>query len=104
MSEWSLSQLLSSLHEDIEQRLSTVRKTINHPGSKGDASENVWIDMLDLYLPKRYQTAKAFVVDSRGILASRSTSSSSTGSTHPSSSHTKVRRSFRRRASTRCSR
>jgi hypothetical protein len=66
MSEWSLSQLLASLHEDIEQRLSTVRKTINHPGSKGDASENVWIDLLDLYLPKRYQTARAHVVDSHG--------------------------------------
>jgi len=66
MSEWSLSQLLASLHEDIQQRLATVRKSIHHPGSKGDASENVWIDMLDLYLPKRYQTAKAHVVDSLG--------------------------------------
>ena len=27
MSQWSLSQLLSSLHEDIQQRLSVVRKT-----------------------------------------------------------------------------
>lgn len=66
MSEWSLSQLLASLHEDIEQRLARVRKSIHHPGSKGDASENVWIDLLDLYLPKRYQTAKAHVVDSLG--------------------------------------
>lgn len=66
MSDWSLSQLLSSLHEDIQQRLATVRKTIHHPGSKGDASENVWIEMLDLYLPRRYQTAKAHVVDSLG--------------------------------------
>ena len=66
MSEWSLSQLLASLHEDIQQRLAIVRKSIHHPGSKGDASENVWIDMLNLYLPKRYQTAKAHVVDSLG--------------------------------------
>ncbi|CDH75058.1 DUF6602 domain-containing protein [Pseudomonas aeruginosa] len=62
MSQWSLSQLLSSLHEDIQQRLSVVRKTFGHPGTKGDASENVWIDMLDTYLPKRYQAAKAFRV------------------------------------------
>ena len=62
MSQWSLSQLLSSLHEDIQQRLSVVRKTFGHPGTKGDASENVWIDMLDTYLPKRYQAAKAHVV------------------------------------------
>jgi len=66
MSEWSLSQLLSSLHEDIQQRLATVRKSFNHPGTKGDASENVWISMLETYLPKRYQAAKAHVVDSLG--------------------------------------
>ena len=66
MPQWSLSQLLSSLHEDIQQRLSTVRKSFGHPGTKGDASENVWISMLDTYLPKRYQAAKAHVVDSLG--------------------------------------
>lgn len=66
MTDWSLSQLLSSLHEDIQQRLATVRKALAHPGSKGDASENVWIDLLDQYLPKRYQAAKAHVVDSKG--------------------------------------
>jgi hypothetical protein len=66
MSEWSLAQLLSSLHEDIQHRLATVRKSFNHPGTKGDASENVWISMLETYLPKRYQAAKAHVVDSLG--------------------------------------
>ena len=66
MSEWSLSQLLASLHEDIQQRLATVRKSFNHPGTKGDASESVWISMLETYLPKRYQAAKAHVVDSQG--------------------------------------
>lgn len=69
MSGWSLSTLLSSLHADIEHRLSAVRATMAHPGSKGDASENVWIDMLNTYLPKRYQAAKAFVVDSRGTFS-----------------------------------
>lgn len=66
MSEWSLSQLLSSLHEDVQQRLSIVRKSFNHPGTKGDASESVWIDLLEKYLPKRYQAATAHVVDSHG--------------------------------------
>ncbi|MBY5489916.1 hypothetical protein E0H93_29380 [Rhizobium leguminosarum bv. viciae] len=66
MSDWSLSQLLSSLHEDIQQRLSIARKSFHHPGTKGDASEGVWIDLLEKYLPKRYQVAKAFVVDSLG--------------------------------------
>lgn len=66
MSAWSLSTLLASLHDDIQLRLGTARKAFQHPGAKGDASEGVWIDMLDTYLPKRYQAAKAFVVDSLG--------------------------------------
>ena len=39
MSEWSLPELLKNLHNDIEHQLSTVRKTIGHPGAKGDGSE-----------------------------------------------------------------
>lgn len=66
MSDWSLAVLLASLHEDIQQRLSTVRKSFGHPGTKGDASEGVWIDLLDKYLPKRYQAATAHIVDSLG--------------------------------------
>lgn len=66
MSEWSLSRVLESLHSDIQHRLSTVRKTINHPGTKGDASENIWLSVLRKYLPQRYQAEKAHVVDSKG--------------------------------------
>lgn len=66
MSNWSLSQLLAGLHKDIEQRLSTVRTAISHPGAKGSASERVWLELLQEYLPKRYQAATAHVVDSEG--------------------------------------
>lgn len=66
MTEWSLSTLLSSLHDDIQQRLARVRQSFGHPGTKGDASEHVWISLLETYLPKRYQAAKAHVVDSLG--------------------------------------
>jgi hypothetical protein len=66
MTEWSLATLLSSLHDDIQQRLARARQAFGHPGTKGDASENVWISMLETYLPKRYQAAKAHVVDSLG--------------------------------------
>jgi hypothetical protein len=66
MSDWSLPLLLAGLHEDIQQRLATARKTIAHPGSKGDASELVWLEMLQKYLPKRYSAVKAHVVDSDG--------------------------------------
>jgi hypothetical protein len=66
MAEWSLPVLLASLHEDIQHRLATARKSFNHPDAKGDASETVWISLLETYLPKRYQAAKAHVVDSNG--------------------------------------
>jgi hypothetical protein len=64
MPEWSLSTLLASLHEDIEQRLSVARKALAHPGTKGDASEGVWLELLNTYLPERYRAAKAHVIDS----------------------------------------
>ncbi len=66
MNEWSLPQILSSLHGDIQQRLETVRKSLGHPGTKGDASERVWLELLQTYLPKRYQADTAHVVDSCG--------------------------------------
>lgn len=66
MNEWSLAQLLAGLHDDIENRLATARKAFAHPGTKGDASEHVWLEMLQNYLPRRYQAATAFVVDSKG--------------------------------------
>ena len=69
MSEWSLTQLLSGLHDDIQQRLEIVRKNFGHPGTKGDASERVWLELLQTYLPRRYQAATAHVVDSRGMFS-----------------------------------
>jgi hypothetical protein len=66
MSAWSLSQLLSGLHDDIQQKLEISRKSFGHPGTKGDASESVWLELLQAYLPQRYQAATAHVVDSHG--------------------------------------
>ncbi|MBZ0149785.1 MAG: hypothetical protein K8F62_19885 [Pseudorhodoplanes sp.] len=66
MNNWSLTQLLAGLHDDIEQRLSTARKSFGHAPSKGDASEGVWLDLLQTYLPRRYEAATAHVVDSEG--------------------------------------
>src|SRR5438874_8834492 len=59
MSNWTLSTLLAGLHEDIEQKLKTARKAFGHAPTKGDASEHVWLELLNYYLPKRYSAAKA---------------------------------------------
>ncbi len=64
--KWSLSQLLAGLHDDIEQRLSIARRSFGHAVTKGDASEHVWVELLQGYLPQRYQTAKGHIVDSQG--------------------------------------
>ena len=69
MTDWSLERLLASLHDDIQGRLETVRRSFGHPGSKGDASESVWLGLLNEYLPKRYQAATAHVVDSEGTFS-----------------------------------
>lgn len=66
MSDWSLDGLLANLHEDIQNRLTIARKSFAHPGTKGDASENIWLELLQKYLPYRYQSTKAHVVDSLG--------------------------------------
>jgi hypothetical protein len=69
MSDWSLQRLLAKLHTDIEHRLATAREAFGHPVAKGDASERIWLDLLQRYLPTRYQAAKAHVVDSSGAFS-----------------------------------
>jgi hypothetical protein len=66
MTEWSLSTLLAGLHNDIQHRLDTVRRSFGHPTTKGNASETVWLELFQTYLPQRYQAASAHVVDSQG--------------------------------------
>jgi len=69
MKEWSLPIILAGLHEDIEQRLSIARKSFKHSTTKGDASQSVWLDLFDTYLPQRYKAATAHVVDSKGVFS-----------------------------------
>jgi hypothetical protein len=66
MSDWSLPQLLATLHEDIHRRLEAARRTFAHTTTKGDASERVWLQLLQQYLPQRYAADTAHVVDSLG--------------------------------------
>lgn len=66
---WSLPQVLAGLHDGIEQRLTTARKTFAHPGTKGDASQAVWLALFRDYLPRRYEAASAHVVDSEGAFS-----------------------------------
>lgn len=69
MNQWSLSTVLAGLHDDIQQRLKIARQSFAHPGTKGDASEGVWLELLNTYLPQRYAAKKAFVVDCEGVFS-----------------------------------
>ncbi len=66
MSDWRLDTVLSELQKGIQEELGRARASFGHPVTKGDASQNVWLDLLKEYLPKRYETTSAHVVDSTG--------------------------------------
>ncbi|GAB3442402.1 DUF6602 domain-containing protein [Insolitispirillum peregrinum] len=67
--EWDLPSIFKAIHDDIVLDLETSRCNLKHPGDKGDASEQVWIDLLNNYLPRRYQVTKGHVVDSKGKIS-----------------------------------
>ena len=65
MTDWNLSALLDTLHTRIQGELRACR-VLAHPTDKGDASEDVWLKLMQDYLPQRYRAEKAHVVDSNG--------------------------------------
>ncbi|HRH02380.1 MAG TPA: hypothetical protein PLN13_06195 [Bacteroidia bacterium] len=66
MSKIPIADLFAGLQKQMVAQLNTDRKFIEHPGSKGDALENAWIDWLRKYLPNRYCVDKAIVIDHEG--------------------------------------
>ncbi|WP_288318866.1 DUF6602 domain-containing protein [Xylanibacter caecicola] len=61
-----LKELFIGLQNQMQISLNVNRKFIGHPGSKGDATEQHWIEFLRTYLPDRYKVDKAIVIDSTG--------------------------------------
>lgn len=61
-----LRELFHGLQEQMQANLKVNREFIGHPGSKGDATEQHWIEFLRAYLPDRYKVDKAIVIDSIG--------------------------------------
>lgn len=66
---WSLPGLFDHLHQSVEDDLRRARTAIGHPTEVGDASESVWIEVLNKHLPLRYRATKAHVVDSEGLFS-----------------------------------
>lgn len=61
-----LKELFNGLQEQMQTSLNVNRKYIGHSSSKGDATEQHWINFLRTYLPDRYKVDKAIVIDSTG--------------------------------------
>ena len=61
-----LRELFNGFQTQMLASLNVDRVFIEHPGSKGDATEQRWIDFLRTYLPDRYKVDKAIVIDSTG--------------------------------------
>lgn len=66
---WSLPILLDELNASVTADLQRARKTLGHPTELGDATEEIWIELFNKYLPRRYHARKATVVDSTGIFS-----------------------------------
>lgn len=51
---------------ELEFKLRRASQSISHAGTQGSVNEDHWIDILRAYLPKRYEVATGFVIDSKG--------------------------------------
>ncbi|MBY3168703.1 DUF6602 domain-containing protein [Rhizobium laguerreae] len=66
---WSLPILLDELNASVTADLQRARRTLGHPTDLGDATEEIWIELFNKYLPRRYHALKATVVDSNGTFS-----------------------------------
>src|SRR5258708_18988308 len=64
--KWSLQLLMGGLHDRVAQDLRLARELVGHAPGMGEASQNVWIKLFENYLPERYQSRSATIVDSDG--------------------------------------
>ncbi len=51
---------------ELELKLRRASQSIAHAGTQGSVNEDHWIEIFRSYLPKRYEVATGFVIDSRG--------------------------------------
>ena len=54
------------VQQQLELRLRLAAQSIAHAGTKGTVNEDHWIEVFRAYLPKRYEVATGFVIDSLG--------------------------------------
>ncbi|HWY12135.1 MAG TPA: DUF6602 domain-containing protein [Bacteroidia bacterium] len=65
----SIKDLFTGFQDEMKAKLNTIRQNVKHPGTKGEGSENNWIEWLRVHLPNRYKIDKAFIIDCDGDLS-----------------------------------
>lgn len=63
---WWMREAFIDVQTELEVRLKRAAQSISHRGTQGGVNEDHWIEVFRAYLPKRYEVAKGFVIDSRG--------------------------------------
>lgn len=61
-----MKKLFLGLQKTMKEDLESLRANTPHEPTKGDGSENVWVDFFEKYLPKRYSVTKAIIIDFEG--------------------------------------
>ena len=66
MSGEFLNRLFESSQADLEAKLTSIRKAVDHGVTLGTETEVAWVKFLNEMLPNRYQVCNGFVVDADG--------------------------------------
>lgn len=61
-----LKDAFEAEQEVLRAQLKQAYSTITHSGEQGSTIENIFIEAIRKYLPKRYKIAKAFIIDCKG--------------------------------------
>jgi hypothetical protein len=61
-----LKELYAALEQELTVQLEVRRLAHRNAEAKGDASEDVWLELLADHLPHRYRVAKGIIIDADG--------------------------------------
>jgi len=67
--KYTASELLKSAAEQLRNEFNNIRKTVPHFGEAGEEVENIVIEFLNNYLPKRFRASSGFILDSNNQIS-----------------------------------
>ncbi|MGB3479864.1 MAG: DUF6602 domain-containing protein [bacterium] len=61
-----LNQLFEDASREMKSKFDSIKKNICHPSTKGGTNEDIWINWLREYMPRRYEVNRGVIIDSKG--------------------------------------